>query len=191
MTTIKMKKKITITIITSFVGILLTIGVVIFTVPNLKEKIVFYMAGISYIDKGDGITNYQKYGCGPSALKIFLDKLNISVPIEEIAQLSETNKGVTTMLGLKKAASSKGVEMLGVRTTYDFLKQQKTLAIVYIEDNHFAVFESVDNKGNVILLDPAAGRIKMSKKSFCKVWKGIALIINEQHFEKLSIPKNH
>ena len=60
------------------------------------------------------------------------------------------------MLGLKNAATFKGLAPTGVKATVTLLKREKVPmpAIAYVNNNHFLIFEKV-NKDGVDITDPA------------------------------------
>lgn len=95
--------------------------------------------------------------CGPQSLLRICELLKVETTLIELQKLSgfNPNRG-TTMLGLKAAATYKGLAPTGVRASIELLQRKKVPlpAIAFVNNNHFLVFETVDKKG-IKISDPA------------------------------------
>ena len=86
------------------------------------------------------------------------------------------------MLGLKKAAAYKGLAPSGVSASVTLLKRKNVPlpAIAYVDNNHFLVFETLDEAG-VKISDPAqkyAPHLTWDKLS--EIWRGELLIFDKK-----------
>ena len=121
--------------------------------------------------------------CGPRSLLKICELLKVTTNLRELKKLSRFNptRG-TTMLGLKKAATYKGLAPTGVRAPLKLLKKKKVPlpAIAYVEGNHFLVFEAVNNSG-VKISDPAhkySSHLAWDK--LAAIWNGELLIFDKK-----------
>ena len=121
--------------------------------------------------------------CGPQSLLRVCEILDVETNLKELKKLSgfNPNRG-TTMLGLKEAATYKGLTPKGVRANLKGLKKKKVPmpAIAYIDGNHFLVFEAVQ-RGGVRISDPAGKyNSHLSWKQLSKIWEGELLIFDAE-----------
>jgi len=125
----------------------------------------------------EGIVLQDKQNnCGPAALKMVFDHYGISSALVEI----ESNVGLTekgsSMLALKEMAELKGLKAEGWRLTLeDFLKVPMP-AIVFVHGDHFAVVDSVTDDNDVVMRDPALGKVKLPGKKLLRIWNGETLV---------------
>lgn len=121
--------------------------------------------------------------CGPRSLLRICELLKVPTNLRELKKLSRFNptRG-TTMLGLKKAATYKGLAPTGVRSPLKLLKKKKVPlpAIAYVESNHFLVFEAVDKSG-VKISDPAHRyNPHLAWDKLAEIWDGELLIFDKK-----------
>lgn len=132
--------------------------------PDYYKNLVPDLPGMGLLpDMDNGLTEdaevFQELIllCGPKSLIRICELLKVKTNLREIKTLSgfDRNRG-TTMLGLKRAAAYKNLAPQGVRASVELLKRNKVPlpAIAYVNNNHFLVFESVDEEG-VKISDPA------------------------------------
>jgi len=124
--------------------------------------------------------------CGPTCLKIVAKHYQKSISIQEIRQLSETNRIGSSLLNLSNAAEKVGFHTLGIKSNYNTLKEAPMPCILHWNNNHFVVVYKI-SKDIVHISDPAHGLIKYSKEEFLTSWignnaneqteEGIALIL--------------
>lgn len=119
--------------------------------------------------------------CGPQSLSRVCELLNVDTNLNELKKLSDfAPASGTTMLGLKKAATYKGLAPVGVKASVELLKRDKVPlpAIAHIDNNHFLVFETV-NKEGVKITDPAEKyKRHLTWDELTDIWFGDILIFD-------------
>ena len=80
------------------------------------------------------------------------------------------------MLMLKELAGREGLRAEGWRLSLKELLRARLPAILFINENHFVVVDSVSESGDVFMRDPALGKLKMAGAMLLKVWSGETLI---------------
>ena len=121
--------------------------------------------------------------CGPQSLSRVCERLKVETNLSELKKLSNfhPDRG-TTMLGLKNAATFKGLAPTGVKATVTLLKREKVPmpAIAYVNNNHFLIFEKV-NKNGVDITDPAQKyNPHLSWDKLTEIWDGDLLIFDQK-----------
>jgi ATP-binding cassette subfamily B protein len=130
--------------------------------------------------------------CGPTCLRIIAKYYGKSIPLQIIRQLAETTRTGSSLLGLSDAAERLGFRTLGVKLSFEALKNEVPLpCIIHWTKQHFVVVYDIKKTNNsnykVAISDPAYGLIYYSKDEFIKNWignnanenseEGIALIL--------------
>ncbi len=143
--------------------------------------------------------------CGSSCLKIVAKYYGKNIGIERIRMLSETTRGGASLTGLINAANEIGLKAIGVKESFNVLKENAPLpAIVHWNQDHFVVVYKITTHC-VYISDPELGKIKYKHKVFLDSWledeesiesqkkEGIVLLIEpteELHkFEETNISK--
>lgn len=96
-----------------------------------------------------------------------------------------------SLLDLKLMLELLGYRSSGVRYEPGTMPEEARPMIVYLVVKgyrHFAVFGGTED-GQVLLLDPARGRIRISVQRFLKEWDGTALLILDE-LPNLSMPND-
>jgi ABC-type bacteriocin/lantibiotic exporter with double-glycine peptidase domain len=83
------------------------------------------------------------------------------------------------MLTIKDVALQFGVCAQGWKLDLLGLAKSRFPLILFIEERHFVVADSVDQNGYVFLRDPAVGRMKMRTLTLVKIWKGETMTFGE------------
>jgi tetratricopeptide (TPR) repeat protein len=112
--------------------------------------------------------------CGPHALHNMLASMNIFAPVAELAKLADTDEVGTTMLGLQKAASAKGLELSGIKAAT--IDEVPLPAIAFLDGHHF-VMVSEAGADTITVLDDDKPARSMTRFEFARRWQGEALII--------------
>ncbi|TDG35654.1 peptidase domain-containing ABC transporter [Pedobacter changchengzhani] len=126
--------------------------------------------------------------CGPTCLRIIAKHYKKSIPLQQIRDLSETNREGSGLLGLSNAAESLGFRTLGVKIDFETLFSDVPFpSILHWNKNHYVVVYKIDKNKNVYVSDPSYGLITYNKDEFIKHWiganadeyteEGIALIL--------------
>ena len=120
--------------------------------------------------------------CGPKSLSRICELLKVKTTLIELQKLSGyTRYRGTTMLGLKAAATYKGLAPIGIRASVELLRRKKVPlpAIAYVNNNHFLVFENVDKEG-VKTSDPARKyEPHLTWDELTAIWRGKLLIFDK------------
>lgn len=53
-------------------------------------------------------------------------------------------------------------------------------AIVFVHDNHFAVVDSITENNEVVMRDPALGKLKLPVRKPPRIWNGKTLVFIEE-----------
>lgn len=121
--------------------------------------------------------------CGVVCLTSILSYHNSYQPLEELRELSGTNKIGVTMLGLIQCARKIGFDADGYEADIKSLKESKNIAILHIIKNdifqHYIVcFGYSQQKQAFIISDPAKkSMIYINEVDLENIWKSKALIL--------------
>lgn len=121
--------------------------------------------------------------CGPTCLKIIARFYGKNFSVQKIREKCYiTNTGVSLM-GISDGAESLGFRTLGVRITWEQLRDEANLpCIAYWNNKHFVVIYKIKKKGDkyyVYISDPASGLLKYEEKNFLKYWLQNVVKANE------------
>jgi ABC-type bacteriocin/lantibiotic exporter with double-glycine peptidase domain len=118
----------------------------------------------------------QRSDCGPASLQKVMEHFGESIPIATIRSLSGTSQKGTSMLGLKHCAERFGFNCAGWNLAAEDLLQIPLPAIVFLDEGHFVVLETV-SRHRVFLNDPARGARVLPLTRFLERWSGDTLIL--------------
>ena len=137
--------------------------------------------------------------CGPTCIKIIAKHYGKIINTQQLRALSETTREGSSLLGLSDAVESIGFKSLGVKLTYNKLKEAPLPCIVHWNKNHYVVVYKI-KRDIVYISDPAHGLISYTKEEFLSRWignnsteeteEGIALLVEptplfyQSEFEK-------
>ena len=150
------------------------------TSETIYRNLAAWLKGAEYKGTEGVILQTRKMNCGPVALKMVLDSLGINrklTDIEDMIKLDETGSSLFDLMGY---AESQGVHAETWRLNIDDLQSKPLPAVVFVEDGHFAVLDQINEHGEVILRDPAIGRLRIGKGAFNRIWKGETLILTKK-----------
>ncbi len=133
--------------------------------------------------------NYQQTeakDCGPTCIKIIAKHYGKTINTQQLRSLSETTREGSSLLGLSDAVESMGFKSLGIKLSYNKLKEAPLPCILHWNKNHYVVLYKI-KKNTIYISDPAHGLITFSKEEFIQSWignnadenteEGIALLI--------------
>ena len=89
------------------------------------------------------------------------------------------------MLGISEAAERLGFRSICVQVSYELLKEAPLPCIVHWNQQHFVVVYRMNDR-YVWVADPGAGKVKYTRKEFCRCWisahkdgvdNGVALLL--------------
>ncbi|MCB9716601.1 MAG: peptidase domain-containing ABC transporter [Myxococcales bacterium] len=116
--------------------------------------------------------------CGAASLAMVLRYYGHDTPLDELRDAMGVDHNGVSALGILRAARSYGLRGRGVQVEdLDDLHLVPRGSILHWEFNHFVVFESVDRKGVITILDPAHGRRRVPKSEFDEAFTGVALLL--------------
>jgi ATP-binding cassette, subfamily C, bacteriocin exporter len=118
--------------------------------------------------------------CGPAALATVALHYRRPISLEQMRDLTGTDRIGSNLLGLLKAAEKLGFSARGVKGTYEALVHVPLPAIAHIKNKeglgHFVVLHRLKRSG-VIAADPGEGIRKLSREQFSKCWTGYLLLL--------------
>ena len=116
-----------------------------------------------------------KGNCGPVALMMLLDHWGVEdATLAELEIATETGPHGTSLLALKKAAQQRGLSALPLQLPADELRDIPPPAIAHVHGDHFIVIRSAGEE--LVIDDPARGRLRISTRLFARSWTGVVLI---------------
>jgi len=119
--------------------------------------------------------------CGPKSLLLICSELGVAADLDELAQLAEATETGTTLAGLHKAATQKGLQAVGIKIGVGGLSEWSGLAICHLWGDHFVVAES-DGAGAISVTDSSSqeGQQKVPLDDFKAAYSGFALLLSRQ-----------
>jgi ATP-binding cassette subfamily B protein len=114
----------------------------------------------------------DRMDCGPSCLRMIARHYGKSYSLQYLRERCYITREGVSLLGVSEAAESIGFHTIGVKITYDQLKNDAILpCIVHWQQNHFVVVYKI-RKDNVYIADPGTGLVKLTRDEFLKGWIG-------------------
>ncbi|MCP5197263.1 MAG: NHLP family bacteriocin export ABC transporter peptidase/permease/ATPase subunit [Gammaproteobacteria bacterium] len=121
------------------------------------------------------ILQMEALECGAASLAMVLAYYGRWVPLEELRVLCGVSRDGSKAVNLLKAARSLGLEASGKRMEPQELAKLSAPAILFVNMNHFVVFEGMVKTGFQIN-DPAGGRRRVTPEAFDGMFTGIVLV---------------
>jgi ATP-binding cassette, subfamily B, bacterial len=112
--------------------------------------------------------------CGAACLAMVLAYHGKQVPLDELRQMTSTNRDGVDALAMTQAARQYGLSARGVAADLDDLERLPPATILHWEFTHFVVFERLRRNG-VQVMDPALGRRRLSMGVFRRSYTGVAI----------------
>lgn len=109
--------------------------------------------------------------CGPTCLKIITKHHGKGIDLSFIREVSETNRGGSSLLGLSNAAEDLGMRSLGVKIDLAKLHKAPLPCILHWNKSHYVVLYKIKKK-EYFISDPAHGLLRYSEKEFLNNWIG-------------------
>ena len=109
--------------------------------------------------------------CGPTCIKIIAKHYGKIINAEQLRKLSETTREGSSLLGLSDAVEKIGFHSIGVKVSYNKLKDVPLPCIAHWNKNHYVVIYKI-KKDTIYISDPAHGLITYTKEDFIKQWIG-------------------
>lgn len=116
--------------------------------------------------------------CGAAALAMALRYAGISVSIEQVTAAVELGPHGATALNLMKTASHYDVTAIAIRIDPETaLKLLSKGAVLHWRRHHYVVFGGIQGS-RVVVYDPVAGRLLISRSSFRHTFSTVAVVLN-------------
>src|SRR5215216_5346066 len=112
--------------------------------------------------------------CGAACLAMVLAYHGKQVPLDELRQMTSTDRDGVDALAVTRAAQQYGLSAQGVVADLDDLDQLPPATILHWDFTHFVVFERLRRNG-VQVVDPALGRRRLSIEVFRRSYTGVAI----------------
>lgn len=127
----------------------------------------------------DHVQQLTAADCGAACLAMVLRFCGRDTPLDELRSATGTDRDGVSALDILRAARSYGLRGRGVRIeALDDLELVPRGAILHWEFNHFVVFDRLDRRRRqVVILDPAHGRRRVSAAEFDRACTGVALLL--------------
>src|SRR5919202_5893409 len=99
--------------------------------------------------------------CGAACLAMVLAHYGKQVPLEELRQVTSTNRDGVDALGITQAAAAYGLQAKGVVADVDDVPMLPPGTILHWEFSHFVVLDRARRK-HIEVMDPDIGRRRLS-----------------------------
>jgi ABC-type bacteriocin/lantibiotic exporter with double-glycine peptidase domain len=114
--------------------------------------------------------------CGAACLAMVLAYHGKRVPLDQLRDLTSTNRDGVDALAVTRAARWHGLTARGVAADIDALDALPPASILHWGFDHFVVLERVARTG-VRIVDPAVGRRRLSWPEFRRSYTGVAVVV--------------
>jgi ATP-binding cassette subfamily B protein len=112
--------------------------------------------------------------CGAASLAMVLAYHGKQVPLDELRQMTSTDRDGVDALAVTRAAQRYGLSARGVVADLDDLEHLPPATILHWDFTHFVVFERLRRNG-VQVVDPSLGRRRLSMEAFGRSYTGVAI----------------
>lgn len=128
---------------------------------------------------------YDTMDCGPTCLRMVAAFYGKRYSLEGLREKSFITREGVSMLGISEAAERLGFRSICVQVSYEQLKEAPLPCIVHWNQQHFVVVYRMNDR-YVWVADPGAGKVKYTRKEFCRCWisahkdgvdNGVALLL--------------
>jgi ABC-type bacteriocin/lantibiotic exporter with double-glycine peptidase domain len=97
-------------------------------------------------------------------------------PLTEVREACAVSRDGVSALAILRAAENYGLHAQAYRAELEGLEQIALPAILHWEFSHFVVLERLTRNGGALIVDPAQGRIGVSRESLAKSFTGAVLV---------------
>ncbi|HYX97081.1 MAG TPA: peptidase domain-containing ABC transporter [Geodermatophilus sp.] len=112
--------------------------------------------------------------CGAASLAMVLAYHGKEVPLDELRQMTSTDRDGVDALAVSRAAQRYGLTARGVVADLDDLEHLPPATILHWDFTHFVVLERLRRSG-VQVVDPSLGRRRLSMEAFRRSYTGVAI----------------
>lgn len=118
------------------------------------------------------------YTCGIASLFLLCERLGVEIDEKKIRHLLPSKEEKMSMLELARIANVMGLKAQGLFLTLPELREIEKPVIAFIKDNHFVLVDNVWRK-QVLVIDPACGKVLLKENKFMKIWNGYVLSVSK------------
>ena len=129
---------------------------------------------INGVVKTPTILQMEALECGAACLAMVLAYYGRWLPLENLRVICGVSRDGSKAINIVKAARTLGLKAQGKRREPNELKDLAAPAILFVNMNHFVVFEGVTKDG-IQINDPADGRRTVAHDEFDGMFSGIVL----------------
>lgn len=111
--------------------------------------------------------------CGPTCLRMIAAFYGRKYRLDTLREKCNISREGVSLLGISEAAEKIGFRTIGVKITFEELAKATYPCIIHWNQEHFVVIYDIKQKREeefVYIADPAAGKVKFSKKEFLHCW---------------------
>jgi ATP-binding cassette subfamily B protein len=112
--------------------------------------------------------------CGAACLAMVLAYHGKQVPLDELRQMTSTDRDGVDALAVTRAAQSYGLSAHGVIVDIGDLERLPPATILHWDFTHFVIFERLWRNGAQVV-DPSLGRRRLSMEAFRRSYTGVAI----------------
>jgi ATP-binding cassette, subfamily B, bacterial len=111
------------------------------------------------------VLQMSKADCGAACLAMLLRHHKHQAGLHEVREVCAAGRDGVTAAAIVRAAQKYGLEAKGYRATPDAIDELPLPLIAHWGPDHFVVVERA-NEHHVVVLDPARGRLRMTRQEF-------------------------
>lgn len=111
--------------------------------------------------------------CGVAALTMILKSFGLNYSLEFVSEYCHVSREGVTMLGIKDAAKTLGLDAKAIFTSVDKISSHELPAILYWDNNHYVVLYKISRDGKLFhVADPGKGMLTLKHDEFVNHWIG-------------------
>jgi ABC-type bacteriocin/lantibiotic exporter with double-glycine peptidase domain len=134
-------------------------------------------AEVTYLGSAGVVLQDRSSNCGVAALMMVLEHYGIKASQRNMELKAGLKFGGASLFALKEMAQAAGISAEGWMLSPEDLRRVQLPAILFVENHHFVVVDSIDGKDILFVRDPAVGRLKIPRRRAIDIWKGETLVI--------------
>jgi len=135
---------------------------------------------MAYLGVERVILQNRSNNCGLAALMMVFEYHGIRVSQEEMERKAKPARQGVSISTLKELSQSFGLQATGWRLNFGDLPGVQFPAILFVENHHFVVLDSMGEGESVFVSDPAIGRLRIPRKVLMDRWKGETLVFSSK-----------
>lgn len=121
------------------------------------------------------IQQLEAVECGAACLAMVLGHHGHHAPLSEVREACAVSRDGVNALAMLRAAEAYGLVARGYNVDLGRLARIPLPAILHWEFSHFVVLERLDRRGGGWIVDPAQGRLRVSRERLARAFTGAVL----------------